>query len=284
MIIYKTTNLINGKIYIGQYRGKSKKYFGSGTLIKQAIKKYGKENFVRETLEDNIDNQTLLNEREKYWISFYKSRDRDIGYNLTEGGDGNPSPDEETRKKMADSHKGEKHYLFNKHQPEETRRKIAEGNRGKKASLETLKKMSAVASGENNPFYGKHHTEESKLKNSESNKIAQAGENNGMFGKKQKEESKKKMSLKWEENKEERIKLKQGKKPNKKTSSKYVGVVWYKNKGKWTSNIGFKKQRYFLGYFDTEEEAAEAYNKKVLEFYGENAKLNIIRGKDKDDN
>lgn len=47
--IYKTTNLINNKIYIGQHKVKEEKidnsYYGSGKLIIQAIKKYGKENF-----------------------------------------------------------------------------------------------------------------------------------------------------------------------------------------------------------------------------------------------
>jgi hypothetical protein len=44
--IYKTTNLINGKIYIGQHKGcLSSHYIGSGKLIRWAINKYGKRNF-----------------------------------------------------------------------------------------------------------------------------------------------------------------------------------------------------------------------------------------------
>ena len=50
MIIYKTINLITGKIYIGQTTKNDPKYFGSGIWIKKAIKKYGKENFIREVL------------------------------------------------------------------------------------------------------------------------------------------------------------------------------------------------------------------------------------------
>ena len=53
--IYKTTNLINGKIYIGQHRVNNdvidKNYFGSGKLLLEAIKKYGKENFKCEIIE-----------------------------------------------------------------------------------------------------------------------------------------------------------------------------------------------------------------------------------------
>lgn len=53
IIIYETTNLINGKTYIGQHKVVSKKYdyyLGSGNIIRKAIKKYGKENFVRKDL------------------------------------------------------------------------------------------------------------------------------------------------------------------------------------------------------------------------------------------
>ena len=52
--IYRTTNLINGKTYIGQHKRRPGRYFGSGLLLKNAIKKYGKENFKVEILYDNI--------------------------------------------------------------------------------------------------------------------------------------------------------------------------------------------------------------------------------------
>lgn len=46
MIIYKTTNKINGKIYIGRYCGNRSSYLGSGSYLKRAIRKYGKDNFI----------------------------------------------------------------------------------------------------------------------------------------------------------------------------------------------------------------------------------------------
>jgi group I intron endonuclease len=85
MIIYKTTNKLNGKIYIGQDRNNNPTYYGSGKKIQRAIKKYGKENFVKEILEECID-ENHLNEREIYWIEYFNSRNRNIGYNISEGG------------------------------------------------------------------------------------------------------------------------------------------------------------------------------------------------------
>lgn len=86
MQIYKTTNLINGKIYIGQNRTCVPSYLGSGKLITEAILKYGRENFEKTILEEC---QTIeqINERERYWISYYNSTDRKIGYNISPGGE-----------------------------------------------------------------------------------------------------------------------------------------------------------------------------------------------------
>jgi len=85
MIIYKTTNLINGKFYIGKDAKNNKSYLGSGKLLKHAIQKYGKENFKKEILEYCIDFKHL-DEREIYWIHKYNAIED--GYNLTEGGSG----------------------------------------------------------------------------------------------------------------------------------------------------------------------------------------------------
>lgn len=88
MIIYKITNLLNNKIYIGLDSKNNVEYYGSGKLIKQAIRKYGKENFKKEII-DSSDNLNDLYEKEKYWVCFYNATDRLIGYNLKPGGFGN---------------------------------------------------------------------------------------------------------------------------------------------------------------------------------------------------
>lgn len=67
--VYKTTNLLNGKIYIGQHVPKKKSiYYGSGTLLKPALEKYGKNNFKVEVLQW-CRNQEELNEAEVDWIN-----------------------------------------------------------------------------------------------------------------------------------------------------------------------------------------------------------------------
>ena len=86
-IVYKTTNLINDKFYVGVHNGKSSNYFGSGRLIKAAIKKYGKENFIRETLVDCGDDKEEAYSIE--WLLVKTNKEDPRSYNLEPGGLGN---------------------------------------------------------------------------------------------------------------------------------------------------------------------------------------------------
>jgi group I intron endonuclease len=103
MIIYKTTNLVNGKFYIGKDAKNKKSYLGSGNILKEAIKKYGKENFKKEILEVCTSLEEL-SEREKYWIE--KLDAINLGYNLTEGGTGGDTYTHNTNKYTAGFYKG----------------------------------------------------------------------------------------------------------------------------------------------------------------------------------
>ena len=93
--IYKITNKINKKIYIGQskdieYRWKDHKrrFKNQKTPIQKAIYKYGIDNFSFEVLKEcSID---CLNDLEIYYIQLYNSTDKNIGYNITSGGDKGP--------------------------------------------------------------------------------------------------------------------------------------------------------------------------------------------------
>lgn len=87
MQIYKITNLVNNKIYIGKDTVSDKNYYGSGVLIKRAIEKYGIKNFKKEIIEECVSNDELCL-KEKYWIEHFNSTNLKIGYNISRGGDG----------------------------------------------------------------------------------------------------------------------------------------------------------------------------------------------------
>ena len=95
--IYKITNTLNGKVYIGQtiktiqkrftqHKNNSNKEYFSQIVLYKAFNKYGIENFVCEEIEE-VPNENL-DEREKYWIAFYDSYFD--GYNSTLGGRATP--------------------------------------------------------------------------------------------------------------------------------------------------------------------------------------------------
>lgn len=115
MYIYAVTNKVNDKVYIGKCSkdvSRSQSYLGSGVIINKAIDKYGKDNFKKEIIVDNVANHNLLNELEKHYIQLYASFVGSIGYNLTKGGGGNfgYKPSKETRQKISDSNKGKLAY------------------------------------------------------------------------------------------------------------------------------------------------------------------------------
>ena len=86
--IYKVTNKINSKIYIGQKKSSTflnEEYLGSGSLIRGAIIKYGKENFSCELLKECCS-QFELDMYEEHFIKKYNSTSREIGYNTSLGG------------------------------------------------------------------------------------------------------------------------------------------------------------------------------------------------------
>lgn len=58
--------------------------------------------------------------------------------------------------------------------------------------------------------------------------------------------------------------------------SKYKGVVWHKQSKRWVAQIRYHPNNIHIGSFDTEEEAAEAYNEKAKELRGEYAFLNDL--------
>lgn len=96
MIIYKITNLINQKIYIGLTTCTLKERWQNhkGCVksdprhLYSSMRKYGIENFKIEIVEET-DSLEKLAQLEDYYINLYNSRDPDVGYNLSAGGQTN---------------------------------------------------------------------------------------------------------------------------------------------------------------------------------------------------
>lgn len=141
MYIYKITNKIDGKVYIGQTQVNDPYYFGGGKLIRRAVKKHGRDNFTKEILEECSSKEELDN-KEIYWIEYYNSRDLTVGYNLARGGDGGNRNGgkltEESRKRISEGRKDKN----TGKRPKETGRKISEKMKGRVFSEEHKRKLS----------------------------------------------------------------------------------------------------------------------------------------------
>ena len=210
--IYKTTCVVNNKIYIGQKTSSTflvESYLGSGTLLKKAVKKYGKENFYVELISE-CNSAQELNETEVYWIAQLNSIDKSIGYNIAVGGQGGSKPlSDETKNKISKANKWKK--LSNeqieflrkintgrpskmkgkklpvewvekvrqtklsqhRHLTVEQKEYLSKINKGKTLTEEHKQKISKALTGrptESCSMYGKHHSEETKKKMSDTRK------------------------------------------------------------------------------------------------------------------
>ena len=182
-IIYKATNIVNQKVYIGQtvkklnIRKSQHKYDaknGSRLYFHLALLKYGFDNFNWEILESCFDINEC-NEKEKNIICLYKSTEREKGYNIDFGGNSTTRSDEtkekirlgkqnvslETREKLRIANIGKK-------LSDETKEKIRLANIGKKISETTRQKLK-----ENNSKYWKNKklSQETLLKRSEKKNV-----------------------------------------------------------------------------------------------------------------
>jgi group I intron endonuclease len=152
--IYQITNNINKKTYIGKkYGAFNESYYGSGTLIKKAIQKYGQNSFTNKMLCECIDEEDI-NNKEKYYIEKIKPE-----YNIAKGGSGGDTllladknykkqiiekrslaiskawseksveEKQKWKKAISDSKKGKKYYRPNYKHSDEVKQKIKESNK-----------------------------------------------------------------------------------------------------------------------------------------------------------
>lgn len=150
-IVYKTTNLANGKFYVGVHTGNDPRYLGSGVRLNRAIRKYGRQNFSRTTLAE-FDSVEKAYEFESWLIDKNAVKNENI-YNMRLGGkggwehvdssgDNNCMKRPEIVKKMVKTNRERHSYTKQseilkqyRHDPtgskhsEETKKKISKGNK-----------------------------------------------------------------------------------------------------------------------------------------------------------
>lgn len=85
MQVYLTINIENGKMYIGKDTRSRKSYLGSGSLLKKAVEKYGRDSFIKVILSDNINCQEELSKEEMKFISIFDAVKSDRFYNISSG-------------------------------------------------------------------------------------------------------------------------------------------------------------------------------------------------------
>lgn len=154
--IYKTTNIVNNKLYIGQHKHSrfDENYKGSGKILRDAILKYGWNNFNTELIEE-CDSKSLLDERERYWIDYYNARDKTVGYNISKGGEGNSRAcSKETKLVISIANK----ISLNK---PEVKAKLSKSATGRIYSIEARKKMSDSRKGKTFTDEHKQHLSKS---------------------------------------------------------------------------------------------------------------------------
>lgn len=161
--IYKITNEVNGKFYIGSSQNLRRRWLEHkrnlnrnknepNMRFQNAWNKYGEGNFRFEVIEFVKDVNKLM-DREQYYLDLLKPYRKEIGYNVSSYADRRlgVKPSAETRRKMSEAKKGMKFDV-------EWRANMSKAFKGRVYSAETRRRMSenhANFSGENNPMYGR---------------------------------------------------------------------------------------------------------------------------------
>ena len=180
--IYKITNQINGKFYIGSHKTKdlNDNYMGSGKYLKHAQEKYGIENFKKEYLFIyNTDEEMYTKEAELVNIDFLTDENT---YNLKLGGFGGFDFINKTRKNLYGKNGLIGYGGENLKPPVFTRSDLSEEDKIKIKKKISSSVRRSYELGRKKPFLGKTHSDETKRKIGEKTSIHQSGSNNSQYG------------------------------------------------------------------------------------------------------
>jgi hypothetical protein len=185
-VVYKTTNNVNGRTYVGVHKTKNidDAYLGSGTLIRRAVKKYGRENFSKVILAvfDNPDDMFFMEELLVNETTLQENK----SYNLVRGGRNSISFVNDNLEQFRPAEKRKQwaakgRQAINELYTIEERHvwSIRGTNRAKELQVGLYNSANRALGG----FAGKQHTEESKRSIGEKNSQLQKGKRNSQFGK-----------------------------------------------------------------------------------------------------
>jgi hypothetical protein len=174
-LVYKVTNHVNDKIYIGVHKTEDKNdgYIGSGKVLKRAIEKYGVEHFTKEILYECESKEEMFQKEADIVDEEFVSR-MDT-YNIKCGGFGGWDHIDSSGKNnpFYDVHYhryGVDNPFYGKHHTKE-------------AKISISKKAKECFKRQGHPWDGRKHTEESKKKIGKANSVHQSGEGNSHYGK-----------------------------------------------------------------------------------------------------
>ena len=239
--IYKVTNKINGKVYIGQSVDIGRRWREHMTVkddiyFHKAIQKYGVENFKWEVIEKCKKKD--LDEREIYWIEYYDSFNK--GYNCTKGGDGNSGEGNPNWKGGVSSDEdyyrqySKQYYQVNKEKKKEYDKQYGEANKEKKKE------------------YNKQYYEENK---------EQAKQQMKEYYEKNKEQIKQQVKEYYETNKE---KKKEYYEANKEKVKQQMKEYYEENKEKRKEKVKEYNKQYYEAHKEELKEKRKQRNKKSM--------------------
>jgi group I intron endonuclease len=170
-IIYLATNQINGKVYVGQttrtVEWRKRKHYNrladdDNAHFHNALRKYKRSDWTWEILKEMITNtkkeaKEILTKYEKYYIRVLDSKNRLVGYNGTEGGDGVVDPSDDVRYEMGKSWRGKK-------LPKKMKNLMSESHKGKPCPENAKIKIGNALRGKSNWWKGRPKSAEQKEK------------------------------------------------------------------------------------------------------------------------